>query len=171
MTLAGADRGFGGPAEPPPQQPYDLPHGLPGAVLFACSMNAIRSPMAAAILRHLAGRRVYVASAGVRAGEPDPFIATVMQEIGIDVAGHTPNTIAALHDTSFDLVISLSPEAHHQALEMTRTMAVDVEYWPTLDPSYAEGSREQRLEAYRALRDQLFARIKSRFGLRGGPSV
>lgn len=143
----------------------------PGAVLFACTMNAIRSPMAAAILRHLAGRRVYVASAGVRAGEPDPFIVEVMDEIGIDVSGHTPHTIAELHDASFDLVITLSPEAHHQALEMTRTMAVDVEYWPTLDPSYTEGSREQRLEAYRGLRDQLFRRIKNRFLLEGGPSV
>jgi protein-tyrosine-phosphatase len=144
---------------------------LPGAVLFACTMNAVRSPIAAAILRHLAGREVYVASAGVRAGEPDPFIAEVMEEIGIDVSGHTPNTIADLHDTSFDIVISLSPEAHHQALELTRTMAVDVEYWPTLDPALKEGSREQRLDAYRALRDQLFQRIRKRFGLMGGPSV
>lgn len=144
---------------------------LPGAVLFACTMNAIRSPMAAAILRHLAGRRSYVASAGVRAGERDPFLIEVMEEIGIDISAHTPHTIAELHDTSFDLVITLSPEAHHQALEMTRTMAVDVEYWPTLDPSYVEGNREQRLDAYRALRDQLFRRIKTRFGLAGGPTV
>jgi protein-tyrosine-phosphatase len=144
---------------------------LPGAVLFACSLNAIRSPIAAALLKHLAGRRIYVASAGVRAGEPDPFISIVMEEIGIDVSGHTPHSIASLHDTSFDLVISLSPEAHHQALEMTRTMAVDVEYWPTFDPSYVEGSREQRLEAYRQLRDQLLRRLKSRFSLLGGPNV
>lgn len=144
---------------------------LPAAVLFACTMNAIRSPMAAAILRHLGGRRVYVSSAGVRAGEPDPFIVEVMNEIGIDVSDHTPHTLGDLHDASFDLVITLSPEAHHQALEMTRTMAVDVEYWPTLDPSYAEGSREQRLEAYRGLRDQLFRRIKARFLLEGGPTV
>ncbi|MEZ5776086.1 MAG: arsenate reductase ArsC [Hyphomicrobiaceae bacterium] len=144
---------------------------LPGAVLFACTMNAVRSPMAAAILRHLLGHRIYVASAGVRAGEPDPFIIQVMDEIGIDVSGHTPNAIADLYDTSFDLVISLSPEAHHQALEMTRTMAVDVEYWPTLDPSLQQGNRDQRLDAYRALRDQLFRRIKQRFHLEGAPVV
>ncbi len=144
---------------------------LPGAVLFACTMNAIRSPMAAAILAHLAGHRVYVTSAGVRAGEPDPFIAEVMEEIGIDVSRHTPLAIRDLNDTSFDVIVSLSPEAHHQALELTRTMAVEVEYWPTIDPSLTQGSRAQVLDAYRALRDQLFQRIRRRFGLAGGPSV
>ena len=144
---------------------------LPGAVLFACTLNAIRSPMAAAILRHLGGQRVYVASAGVRPGERDGFAAAVMDEIGIDMAGHVPHAIADLQDTSFDLIITLSPEAHHQALELTRTMAVDVEYWPTLDPSFVTGSREQILGSYRGVRDHLFTRIKGRFGLAGGPSV
>ena len=134
-------------------------------------MNAIRSPMAAAILKHLAGRRVYVASAGVRAGAKDPMLAEVMEEIGIALEAHTPHAIDELHDTSFDLVVTLSPEAHHKILDLNRTMAFDVEYWPAFDPSYAEGSREQRLGAYRALRDQLFARIKKRFGLDGGVSV
>ncbi len=146
---------------------------LPSSVLFACTMNAVRSPMAAAILRHLAGRRVYVASAGVRAGERDAFAAAVMEEIGIDLSEHTPHTLADLHDTSFDLIVSLSPEAHHQALEMTRTMAVDVEYWPTFDASLmqGQGSREQILDSYRAVRDRLFKRVKERFGLEGGPTV
>lgn len=147
--------------------------GLPGAVLFACTMNAVRSPMAAAILRHLAGRRIYVESAGVRAGEADPFVAVVMDEIGIDVSRHRPHTLADLHDTTFDLIITLSPEAHHQALEMTRTMAVDVEYWPTFDATMmiGQGNREQILDAYRGVRDRLFRRIKDRFGFSGGPSV
>ena len=146
---------------------------LPSAVLFACTLNAVRSPMAAAILRHLAGRRVYVQSAGVRAGEPDPFVAAVMDEIGIDLSGHAPVRLADLGDTSFDLIISLSPEAHHQALELTRTMAVDVEYWPTFDASImqGEGSRDQTLDAYRAVRDRIFNRITDRFGLEGGPTV
>jgi protein-tyrosine-phosphatase len=136
-------------------------------------MNSVRSPMAAAILRHLAGRGVYVASAGVRAGGPDAFAATVMEEIGIDITQHTPHTLRDLYDTSFDLIITLSPEAHHQALELTRTMAVEVEYWPTFDATGMIGyaSREQILQAYRDVRDQLFARIKRRFGLKGGPTV
>ena len=148
-------------------------HDLPGSVLFACTMNAVRSPMAAAILRHLAGRRTYVESAGVRAGEPDPFVSAVMNEIGIDVSRHDPRTIVELGDTSFDVIVTLSPEAHHQALELTRTMAVDVEYWPTFDASLmvGQGSREQILDSYRAVRDRLFQRIKDRFGFAGGPSV
>ncbi len=147
--------------------------GLPGSVLFACTMNAVRSPMAAAILRHLAGRRAYVESAGVRAGEVDPFVAAVMDEIGIDLSEHVPHSLADLHDTSFDLIITLSPEAHHQALELTRTMAVDVEYWPTFDASMmiGQGNREQTLESYRAVRDRLFNRIKDRFAMTGGPTV
>ena len=144
---------------------------LPSAVLFACNQNAVRSPMAAAILRHLSGGRIYVASAGVRAGTPDPFVAEVMNELGIDLSHHEPISIADLHDTSFDVVITLSPEAHHQALELTRTMAVEVEYWPTMDPTIVEGNREQRLEAYRACRDGLFARIKRRFPISGAPVV
>ena len=146
---------------------------LPGAVLFACSMNSVRSPMAAAILRHLAGRRAYVASDGVHAGGSDAFAVAVMQEIGIDIANHHPQALRELHDTSFDLIVTLSPEAHHQALELTRTMAVDVEYWPTFDATMmiGQGSREQILQAYRTVRDSLFQRIKQRFGLEGGPTV
>ena len=144
---------------------------LPAAVLFACTMNAIRSPMAAAILMHLAGPRAYVASAGVRAGRSDPMLVEVMDEIGIDVTRHKPHDLSELAETSFDLVVTLSPEAHHQVLDLTRTMAFEVEYWPTLDPSYVEGTREQRLDAYRTLRDLLFQRIKRRFGLESGASV
>jgi protein-tyrosine-phosphatase len=146
---------------------------LPKAVLFACTMNTVRSVMAAAILGHLAGQRCYVRSAGVKAGEPDPFVTVVMNEIGIDVSKHSPETLSELHDTSFELIITLSPEAHHQALELTRTMAVEVEYWPTLDVTMmlGQGSREQVLEHYRAVRDQLFAKIKTRFAFEGGPTV
>jgi protein-tyrosine-phosphatase len=157
----------------PGEGEHNLPHELPGSVLFVCSLNAVRSPMAAAILRHLAGRRCYVVSAGVRAGGPDPFAAEVMNEIGIDISGHRPATLEELHDTSFDLIITLSPEAHHQALELTRTMAVDVEFWPTFDATMmvGHGSREQVLQVYRTVRDHLFRRIKERFGFTGGPTV
>jgi protein-tyrosine-phosphatase len=126
-------------------------------------MNAVRSPMAAALLRHLAGRDVYVESAGVRAGELDPMAVEVMDEIGLEIAGHKPRRFEDLEDGSFDLVISLSPEAQHRAMEMTRTAATQVEYWPTMDPTAVEGSREQRLTAYRLVRDQLLERLKGRF--------
>jgi protein-tyrosine-phosphatase len=144
---------------------------LPGAVLFACSRNAVRSPIAAAILKHLAGARVYVASAGVRAGEPDPFAAAVMEELGIDLSRHKPVSLEDLDDTSFDLIVTLAPEAHHKALDLARNYAVDVEYWPTQDPTLTSGNREQILQAYRAVRDGLFAKIKARFPLTGAPTV
>jgi protein-tyrosine-phosphatase len=147
------------------------PADLPGAVLFACSRNSVRSPMAAAILRHLAGNRVYVESAGVRPGETDPFAIAVMEELGIDMSQHKPVSLADLHDTSFDLIVTLAPEAHHQALELTRAQAIDVEYWPTSDPTAASGNREQILDAYRAVRDGLFAKIKARFALAAAPNV
>jgi protein-tyrosine-phosphatase len=127
--------------------------------------------MAAAILRHLAGNRVYVKSAGVRAGETDPFAVAAMEELGIDISKHQPMSLAELHDTSFDLIVSLSPEAHHKALDLTGRFAVDVEYWPTPDPTLASGNREQILSVYRAVRDGLFRRIKQRFPLAGAPNV
>ncbi len=141
------------------------PHGqeLPGAVLFACTLNSVRSPMAAALMRHLFGKFVYVDSAGVRAGELDPFAVEAMEEIGIEIGKYKPKQFEDLEDGSFDLAITLSPEAQHRAVELTRTSAIEVEYWPTMDPTAVEGSREQRLEAYRAVRDELMRRIKERF--------
>jgi protein-tyrosine-phosphatase len=136
-------------------------------VLFACSMNAIRSPMAAALLQQMVGKRLYIASAGVQKGELDPFAVAVMDEIGIDISRHKPMTFEELDDLeglNFDLIVTLSPPAHHRALELTRTAAVGVEYWPTVDPTGVEGSREQRLEAYRGIRDELLKHIRERFG-------
>lgn len=143
----------------------------PQAVLFACGWNSVRSPMAAALFQHLLGRRIYVASAGVRKRELDPFAVAAMDEIGIDIAKHRPLTLEELEDwegLNFDLIVTLAPEAHHKAVDLTRTLAADVEYWPTPDPTPTEGSREQRLDAYRAVRDQLLTNIKARFDWRPG---
>ncbi|TAK48473.1 MAG: arsenate reductase ArsC [Xanthobacteraceae bacterium] len=140
--------------------------GKPQAVLFLCAMNAIRSPMAASLLRHMFPRAIYAGSAGVRKGELDPFAVAVMEEVGQDISRHRPMTVAELDEwegLNFDLIITLSPEAHHKALDMVRTMAAEVEYWPVPDPSSAEGNREQRLDAYRAVRDMLLKRIRQRF--------
>lgn len=137
--------------------------GLPGSVLFACTQNVIRSPIAEAFLKHIHGRRIYVDSVGVRAGEPDGFAISVMDELGIDISRHRSKSFDDLEDTTYDLVVTLSPEAHHQALELTRTMAVDVEFWNTMDPTIVHGSREQRLDAYRQVRDSVIARITERF--------
>ena len=144
---------------------------LPGSVLFACTWNAIRSPMAEGLLKHLHGRRIYVDSVGVRANPVDPFVVAVMQELGIDIARHRAKTFDDLADTSFDVVVTLSPEAQHKAVEMTRIMACEVEYWPTFDPTLAEGSREAMLASYRAVRDQMLRRLRERFPLPGVPDL
>lgn len=136
---------------------------LPGSVLFACTMNSVRSPMAEGILKHLFGHRVFVDSVGVRRGGSDPFMIEVMDEIGIDMSRHRNKTFDELEDSSFDLVITLSPEAQHSAIELTRTMACEVEFWNTFDPTLLQGSREQILEGYRGVRDGLMKRIKTRF--------
>jgi protein-tyrosine-phosphatase len=139
----------------------------PQAVLFACGLNSVRSPMAAGLFRQTVGKDTYVGSAGVRKGELDPLAVAVLEETGVDIAKHRPMTFEELEDwegLNFDLIVTLAPEAHHKALELTRTLAVEVEYWPTPDPTAIEGTREQRLAAYREVRDQLRERIKARFG-------
>ena len=135
------------------------------SVLFVCAMNSVRSPMAEAIARHYFGRSIYVQSAGVRKSEPDGFMVSTLAEIGIDASKHKPRTLEELEEwegLNFDLIISLSPEAHHAALELTRTIAAEVEYWPTPDPTITQGSRENVLDAYRNVRDGLMYRIRMR---------
>jgi protein-tyrosine-phosphatase len=135
----------------------------PQALLFACGSNSIRSPMAEAIAKRLLGTAVYVDSAGVRSLEVDPFAVAVMAEVGLDLGRHRAKSFDDLEDTSYDLIVTLSPEAQHRAVELTRTMDCDVEYWPTFDPAGVEGGREAVLEAYRRVRDGLERRIRERF--------
>jgi len=142
----------------------------PQAVLFSCGLNSVRSPMAESLLQHMFPQALYVKSAGVKKGELDPFAVAVMAELGQDISGHRPMTFEELDDwegLNFDLIITLSPEAHHRALELTRTLAADVEYWPTQDPTGADGNREQKLEAYREVCDGLLLRIRKRFSKAG----
>src|SRR5437016_12349857 len=144
----------------------------PQAVLFACGLNSVRSPMAAGLFKHFFGR-TYVGSAGVRKGELDPFAVAAMEELGLDIAKHKPHTFEELEEwegLNFDLIVTLAPEAHHKALELTRTLAADVEYWPTPDPTCTEGSREQKLGAYRDVCDGLLLRIRKRFSRVGAAS-
>jgi len=136
---------------------------LPNAVLYSCTMNAVRSPIAESIMKHYFGHRVYVDSVGVRQGETSAFVIAVMEEIGIDLSRHNSKTFDQLEDTSYDLVISLSPDAQHRAVELTRTMACELEYWQTFDATMIQGSREIILDAYRDVRDSLLDRILRRF--------
>lgn len=131
----------------------------PSSLLFMCGMNAIRSPMAEALARSILPPSVYVASAGVRAGERDPFVDAVMEEAGLPLGKHRPHTLDDLEDDYFDMIVTLAPEAHHKALDLTRAQSVEVVYWPAFDPSTATGSREAILNAYRDVRDRLRDRI------------
>lgn len=145
----------------------------PDAVLFCCNYNQVRSPMAEALLKRFGGVRIFVDSCGLRRAafdpdeddmEVDPLAAEVMKELGVDISRHRCKVFDDLEDDSFDLVVSLTPEAQHRAVELARGRAADIEYWPTHDPTLSEGSREHRLEAYRQVRDGLAARIARRFG-------
>ena len=140
---------------------------LPSAVLFCCTMNEVRSPMAEGLMKLLFGTAVYVDSCGVKLEEeegPDPFAVAVMEELGFDLSNHRPKTFDHLEDDSFDVVISLTPEAQHRSVELARGRAIELEYWPTPDPTLTLGPRETVLDAYRATRDLLMARITARFG-------
>jgi len=140
---------------------------LPGAVLFACNHNRVRSPMAEGLMKLMFGDRVYVDSCGLRPGEddePDPFAVAVMDELGADLSRHHAKTFADVEEGAFDLVISLTPQAQHRAVELARHHAVEIEYWPTQDPTLTMGSRDAVLGAYRETRDSLAARIRARFG-------
>ena len=137
---------------------------LPSAILFSCTMNSVRSPMAESIMKFLHGHRVYIDSVGVRSKDIDGFAIAVMDEIGIDLSRHHAKTFDDLEDDFFDVVITLSPEAQHRAVELTRVMACEVEFWNTMDPSLVESEdRETVLDAYRQVRDHLMMKIKQRF--------
>ena len=127
-------------------------------------MNAVRSPMAETLARSLLPG-TYVASAGIRPGERDPFVDAVLGEVGLSLGRHAPHSLDELEDDYFDLIVTLAPEAHHAALELTRSMAVDVMYWPTPDPAVATGTRDQIMHSYREVREHLKLLIEKR--LRG----
>lgn len=136
----------------------------PGAVLFACTLNSVRSPMAEALAKHLYGTSMFVDSAGVECGELDPFVLEVLGEIGYTRNIHHAKAMEDLQDHSFDLVVALTEEAKAVATDLMADEGVDIELWPVIDPTEAGGTRTQRLEAYRELRDDLIARMKRRFG-------
>ena len=138
----------------------------PGAVLFACNFNRVRSLMAESLFKQRFHGEIFVDSCGVMAGEDetlDPFVAAVLAEVGIKLDEHRPKQFDNLDDDSFDVVMSLTPEAERQAQELARGRAIELEFWPTSDPTQVTGSREAILDAYREVRDELAERIAARF--------
>lgn len=149
--------------------PLELPH----SVLFICNFNAVRSPMAEALTKFYCGHQFFTESVGIRPEEDsaNPFAIAVMDEIGLDISDHTPKRYEDLMDSSFDLVVTLSPEAQHKAIDLTRTLDCYVEYWPTLDPTAVSGNRENIISAFRQTRDMLIGKIKQRFNVDYFPTV
>jgi protein-tyrosine-phosphatase len=127
--------------------------------------------MAEAMARRLYGNSAFLDSVGVRAGDLDSFAVAVLDEIGVDLHKHRGKSFDEIDPSEFELIVTLSPEAHHKALEFTRSASTDVEYWPIPDPSAVEGSRDLRLDAYRRTRDLILARLKTRFGMSSGPTL
>ena len=138
--------------------------GKISSVLFLCGMNSIRSPMAEALAKELLPATVYIASAGVRQGQRDPFVDTILAERGLSLGDRQPQRDEDLEDGYFDLIVTMAPEAHHVALDATGTASVEVEFWPMPDPSVVTGSREQILDAYRDVLKRIEDRIAKRFG-------
>ena len=134
----------------------------PRAVLFLCNRNAIRSPLAAVLLGHAGGGQTAADSAGVTPGAPDPLSQAVLEELGLAIPV-PPRAVDTVKLGHFDLIVALSPQAQHRALELTRNLPTKVEFWAVADPSLVDGSREQRLAAYRAVRDDLLGKLKERF--------
>ena len=141
----------------------DAEPALPDSILFLCGMNSIRSPMAEQLARNILPKHVFIASAGVRPGSRDPFVDEVLSEVGLSLGDRQPQELDSMDDSYFDLIVSLAPDAHHTALEMTRADAIEVEYWPTADPTIATGTRNQILDAYREVRNRLEKKIRQRF--------
>ena len=142
----------------------------PTSVLFCCDHNAVRSPMAEGIMKKLYGTRIYIQSAGVKSDlEIDGFSVAVCEEIGVALERHRSRSFEDMEEwgddiSAYDLVIALSPAAQRQALEYTRHNALEVEYWPIMDPTGLGEDREAKLASYRSTRDMIMARIKARFG-------
>jgi uncharacterized protein (UPF0262 family)/protein-tyrosine-phosphatase len=130
-------------------------------VLFVCSMNSVRSPIAAALARKLFPGRFIVRSAGVRSGKADGFVHEVMEEVGVDMSVHTPHTMDELAANHFDLVVTLSEDARQAVAERGFEISA-LEHWPMPDPTMVEGNREAVLSAYRTLRDTLQSRVRQR---------
>lgn len=131
------------------------------SVLFACNLNSVRSPIAAALLRAEAGDRLRIDSAGVYEGGLDPFVELVLGEVGVSLADHEPKAMSALDLSKFDIAIALTPEA---AAEARRFLPREkIEFWEIENPSDVRGGREAMVAAYRGVRENLAARLRERF--------
>ncbi len=133
------------------------------SILFVCGLNGLRSPMAEGLVKSNFKKKVYVDSVGAEVGILDPMAVEVMAEINIDISEHRPKSLSGLLDTSFDIIVILSDRAENLVYEMMKLESIEILNWPVGDPSDVEGNREQRLNAYREVRDRLRNKIEELF--------
>ena len=131
-----------------------------GSILFACNINAVRSAMAEAMIKNTFPGEIFTDSCGVSPRSPDGFAIAVMDEIGIDMAAHQPKSFADLDSEFYDVIISFSPEAHTAAIELTQSMDCKTLYWPVDNLAGLTGSRDERLRAYRQVRDDIQIKLE-----------
>ena len=144
---------------------------LPSSVLFCCNHNSVRSPMAEGLMKIHVGYKIYVQSAGVASDrEIDGFSIAVCDEVGVQLIQHKARSFKEMEElgedlNGYDLIVALSPMAEKIAIETTMNNAVDVEFWEISDPSGIGETRDEKLNAYRNIRNELITRIKNRFPL------
>ena len=131
-------------------------------VLFVCTHNSARSQMAEGLLRHLLGDRYEAASAGTEPGGVRPLAVAAMAELGIDISGQRSKSIDQFLSDRFDYVITVCDQARESCPVFPN--AARQLHWSLPDPSQAEGDEQERLRAFRAVRDELRRRIEATFG-------
>jgi arsenate reductase len=131
-------------------------------VLFICTHNSARSQMAEGLLRHLRGDRYDATSAGTEPGSLHPLAVRAMAEAGVDISGARAKGIDALGDERFDLAVTVCDEAA-EACPMYPGAARHA-HWSLPDPSRATGSEDERLVAFRTVRDEIRRWIEEAFG-------
>ena len=138
-------------------------------VLFVCTRNSIRSPMAEALAKDLATqgliRSESFESAGVDPSDVDGFAISVMAELEIDLLRHDSQDLEDVMAKDLDLVITLSDVAAVHAQDLADKSGATLEAWSVEDPSRVEGSREEKLAAYRQTRQALRDKLLQRFAL------
>ena len=135
-----------------------------GAILFACNINAVRSAMAEAMIKVTYPGKIFADSCGVSPGNPDGFAIAVMEEIGINMNTHQPKSFDELDSAFYDVIISFSPEAHEAAVALTQSIDCETLYWPVDNLANLTGSRDERLRAYRHVRNMIQDKLEHYLG-------
>lgn len=132
------------------------------SVLFVCYLNSIRSPMADGLMNKLYPG-ITTRSCGIAAGELDDLMVAVMREKGVDMNGHKAQTLGEVCDEPVDLVIGFTEAAAAAAEAAFEDRSTRIERWLIPDPTQGSLDVRAMMNNYRAIRDNIEARLKRRF--------